>query len=80
MECPRCGGLMVIERYQDYLESAGETHFMGNRCVICGEILDSTIQKNREEKNGAVYHADRPDHAEEHYPSEFLGISRHQMN
>jgi len=48
MQCPRCDGYMVSERFQDLHNNTGELHFFGSRCVICGEILDPTILINRE--------------------------------
>lgn len=47
MKCPRCNGLMIYERYQDMLEV-----FYAWRCVICGEVLDDVVIKNRDEKSG----------------------------
>lgn len=49
MYCPRCGGFMISERFQDLKNPTRELHFVGSRCVACGEILDPTILKNREE-------------------------------
>jgi transposase len=39
--CPRCGGLMVHEWGTDSMENAGQ------RCVQCGELVDSVILENR---------------------------------
>jgi ribosomal protein S14 len=39
--CPRCGGLMVHEWGTDPIENAGQ------RCVQCGELVDSVILENR---------------------------------
>ncbi len=36
---------MIYERYQDMLEV-----FYAWRCVICGEVLDDVVLKNRDEK------------------------------
>lgn len=49
VECPRCNGFMVFDRFQDLRDSTGELHFFGSRCLICGEILDLTILQNRED-------------------------------
>jgi DNA-directed RNA polymerase subunit RPC12/RpoP len=46
MQCPRCGGLMVVERFEDLCD-LGQLYFYGSRCVICGEILDPMILRNR---------------------------------
>jgi hypothetical protein len=48
MECPRCKGLMVEERFEDIRQGTGPLCFDGWRCVICGEIRDPVIETNRE--------------------------------
>jgi len=35
-QCSRCGGLMVIERFDD-LQSSWNSNFYGLRCLLCGE-------------------------------------------
>jgi hypothetical protein len=40
--CPRCGGVMVFEKFYGNAES-----FFGWRCVLCGEIVDQVIMENR---------------------------------
>ena len=47
MQCQRCEGLMVSERFYDLLDDTGRLHFEGLRCLVCGEILDSLILENR---------------------------------
>ena len=39
--CPRCGGLMVHEWGADLMSHASQ------RCVLCGELIDSVILENR---------------------------------
>jgi hypothetical protein len=39
--CARCGGLMVHEWGADLMGSASQ------RCVLCGELIDSVILENR---------------------------------
>ncbi|HET6370839.1 MAG TPA: hypothetical protein VFG95_06555 [Nitrospiria bacterium] len=46
MKCPKCGSLMVLERFIDY-EQTGEPTFNGFRCLSCGLILDPVILINR---------------------------------
>lgn len=46
-QCIRCGGYMVPERYIDLLDDTGQLHFVGHRCVQCGEVVDPTILQNR---------------------------------
>jgi hypothetical protein len=47
MECHRCLGFMVEEAFEDMQDDTGVLSFQGWRCLICGEILDQTILKNR---------------------------------
>ena len=47
MNCLRCHGLMVTIR----LEDAGSSSlcFPGWQCLMCGNVIDSGIQANRQE-------------------------------
>jgi len=47
MKCHRCGSVMVYERFYGPAE-----HFLGWRCVLCGEIIDRVIFENRQTKTG----------------------------
>lgn len=47
MRCNRCGSLMVEEKYYHDGDS-----FAGLRCLICGEVVDPEILKNRAESLG----------------------------
>lgn len=42
MECPRCQGFMVFERFSDFFVS-----FHAWKCINCGSIMDRTITNNR---------------------------------
>ena len=42
MKCPKCGGLMVSQRFADYFIT-----FYGWKCLNCGSIVDKTIVQNR---------------------------------
>ena len=42
MKCHRCGSMMVYERFYGPHE-----HFVGWRCILCGEIIDQVILDNR---------------------------------
>jgi len=43
MRCGKCGGLMFYEKFiSEEIED-----FSGWRCVICGDIVDEVILKNR---------------------------------
>ena len=38
MKCHRCGSVMVYERFY-----GSDGHFLGWRCIQCGEIIDEVI-------------------------------------
>lgn len=42
MECPKCSGLMMSERFSDFF-----LIFYAWKCINCGSILDRTISMNR---------------------------------
>ncbi|MDR4495101.1 MAG: hypothetical protein R3B74_11890 [Nitrospirales bacterium] len=46
MECPRCQGTMVVDHFVD-LAMSGEIWMPGWRCLMCGEVIDPLILKNR---------------------------------
>jgi hypothetical protein len=46
MECNKCGGFMVYERFLG--QEADD--FSGWRWVTCGEIVDEVILKNRKKR------------------------------
>ena len=45
MRCYRCEGMMIYEKFYGDCE-----HFFGWRCIVCGEIIDQVILKNRLEQ------------------------------
>lgn len=45
MACPRCGGRMVVEQFND--EKSTRVWFEGWRCLNCGHIEDAVIRANR---------------------------------
>jgi len=47
MNCRRCHGLMVRDRFFDSDEEGGLLTFWGWRCICCGEIIDPVILANR---------------------------------
>lgn len=47
MPCPRCGGLVVVEAFNDFAEEGSRMWFRGGRCLNCGGIEDSVIRANR---------------------------------
>ncbi len=48
--CPRCDGLMVKEYFFDYRDDSGKLAFLAFRCILCGEIIDPIIMKNRKHR------------------------------
>lgn len=47
--CMRCGGLMVVEHYIDLQDDTGQIGLTAWRCTSCGEVVDPTILRNREQ-------------------------------
>lgn len=47
MECLRCHGLMVEERFEDLRGDPHHVSFHGWRCVCCGNIVDPVITRHR---------------------------------
>lgn len=42
MECPKCNGLMMMERFSDFF-----LIFYAWKCINCGSIVDRTITANK---------------------------------
>jgi hypothetical protein len=42
MECPKCNGLMQLERMSDFF-----LVFFAWKCINCGALIDKTIATNR---------------------------------
>ena len=47
MNCRRCHGLMVEERFEDLRGDPQHISFYGWRCVCCGNVADPVILHNR---------------------------------
>lgn len=47
MQCPRCHGPMVSERFEDLQDDTGVVRFNAWRCLNCGEVSDAVILANR---------------------------------
>lgn len=47
MNCTRCTGLMTRDDYFDLVGEAGQGWVVAWRCLICGDVIDSVILKNR---------------------------------
>ena len=48
MKCPRCGGLMVREKFEDLgALGARNYEYAGWRCINCGAIVDPVIAAHR---------------------------------
>lgn len=42
MDCPKCKGFMMLERFSDFF-----LIFYAWKCINCGAIIDKTIANNR---------------------------------
>ena len=42
MDCPKCKGLMMLERFSDFF-----LVFYAWKCINCGAVIDRTISNNR---------------------------------
>ena len=42
MDCPKCNGLMDLERFSDFF-----LVFYAWKCINCGAVIDKTIAMNR---------------------------------
>lgn len=42
MDCPKCKGLMILERFSDFF-----LVFYAWKCFNCGAVIDRTISNNR---------------------------------
>lgn len=56
MQCLRCGGLMISERFEDLGDDTGQICFYGLHCLICGEIVDPMILTNRMTVGSSLVH------------------------
>ncbi len=50
MKCPRCAGMMFMDRLEDLQDDTGQIFFYAYHCFTCGEILDELILGNREQR------------------------------
>lgn len=42
MDCPKCKGLVMLERFSDFF-----LVFYAWKCINCGAVIDRTISNNR---------------------------------
>lgn len=49
MPCGRCKGLMVCEQICDMNGTGGDLCMDGYRCLLCGDLVDAVILKNRQQ-------------------------------
>lgn len=42
MKCPKCGGMMFMERFSDYFLT-----FNAWKCINCATVVDQTILSNK---------------------------------
>lgn len=55
MFCPRCGGMMIPEHFQEIRDKNGRISH-GLRCILCGEVLDPVILQNRSDERTPERH------------------------
>jgi len=48
MRCPKCEGLMFVERFSDYFLT-----FHAWKCINCGAVMDQTILSNKSKQSVA---------------------------
>jgi hypothetical protein len=51
MTCTRCEGLMVTDDLVDLQESYHPMRLRGHRCLSCGNVVDTLIQRHRMVQN-----------------------------
>jgi hypothetical protein len=54
MRCPRCNGLMYMTELRD---SRVPNRSVGFACILCGDIVDPTIMRNRMRAPGDLLQA-----------------------
>lgn len=66
MTCSRCSGFMLEEMFLDIKGGFGEMWARSARCVNCGHIHDSVIERNRlAQKQSVTFASSAPDYQEE---------------
>lgn len=48
MNCLRCHGLMVKDHFMDFEGTIGHMWMTAWRCMNCGHVCDSMIERNRQ--------------------------------
>ena len=54
MECPKCKGFMMLERFSDFF-----LIFYAWQCINCGAIIDRTISNNRRKSHPKTVEANK---------------------
>lgn len=49
MDCPKCKGLLMLERFSDFF-----LVFYAWKCINCGAVIDRTISNNRKNSLAAI--------------------------
>lgn len=55
MNCPRCQSLAVEEVFVDYESGSGAMSFLGYRCILCGDVSDTTILRHRAAHSSSLW-------------------------
>ncbi|MDE3039352.1 MAG: hypothetical protein KGJ82_02100 [Nitrospirota bacterium] len=54
MCCPRCGGLMLLVRYEDWGSTTTSKTFLAWDCAQCGAVIDPVILANRAKRPAPI--------------------------
>jgi hypothetical protein len=67
MNCSRCQGLMIEDQFLDMESQYGQMWARSLRCVNCGHVHDSVIERHRPARQEKVMalHSDEPDYRDD---------------
>lgn len=55
MSCSRCNGCMVNDFLLDMEDSSGPMWLQAKRCMNCGNVAESVLQRNRETQGARLH-------------------------
>ncbi|MDR4479591.1 MAG: hypothetical protein R3B37_07595 [Nitrospira sp.] len=55
MSCSRCNGCMVDDFLLDMEDSSGPMWLQAKRCMNCGNVAESMLQRNRETQGARLH-------------------------
>ncbi len=74
MSCSRCKGCMVEDFLLDMEDSSGPMWLQAWRCMNCGNVTESVLQRNRQ-THEATSGCNAPSSKREIHPSSIEGIA-----